>query len=289
MSVRATKWAWSLTLPTTVKFVLIALADHADDDGECWPSQSRIAEMTGLTDRTVRYVLHGLSLSGLVKTGGGKGHRGHTSLALEVEEITDDLAQIIAKECVSTSKKKGVKSEGRPHEIPNNRNEIPNPHMREIPMDRNLMQSKCSEIPIHRTTKNHQDPSIPPLSPIPKPKLSLVASKPDPEVQPSHENDTPSIPDFIPLEAWNAFLGMRKAKRIPNTPRAIKLLIGNLEKFHAAGHHVGEILDISTMRGWTGVFEPKEEHRSGGYTGKPKSALAQQAERMRQQWSERCS
>lgn len=76
MSIRATKWAWSLQLPPTVKLVLAAMADHADEEGECWPLQSRIAEMTGLGDRTVRYVIHGLKVSGLVRAISGKGRRG---------------------------------------------------------------------------------------------------------------------------------------------------------------------------------------------------------------------
>lgn len=37
-----------------VKLVAVVLADHADADGVCWPSYRRIAERTGLDDRTVR-------------------------------------------------------------------------------------------------------------------------------------------------------------------------------------------------------------------------------------------
>jgi len=48
------------------KLLLIVLANYADEDGECWPSQKRLAEDTGMTDRGVRKLLAGLVLSGFV-------------------------------------------------------------------------------------------------------------------------------------------------------------------------------------------------------------------------------
>lgn len=53
MSVKASAWAWEQQVPSTVKFVLVALADNADDDGVCWPGQKFVAEKTGLTKRSV--------------------------------------------------------------------------------------------------------------------------------------------------------------------------------------------------------------------------------------------
>lgn len=48
------------------KLLLIVLANYADEDGECWPSQKRLAEDTSMTDRGVRKLLSGLVLSGLI-------------------------------------------------------------------------------------------------------------------------------------------------------------------------------------------------------------------------------
>ncbi|WYX51222.1 helix-turn-helix domain-containing protein [Achromobacter xylosoxidans] len=42
------------------KFVLISLADNANDEGVCWPSVERIVERTCLTDRTVQKCLRWL-------------------------------------------------------------------------------------------------------------------------------------------------------------------------------------------------------------------------------------
>jgi len=50
---------WGAAAPWTPgqRLVLLALADHADDDGVCWPGIARVAEKTGLARETViRYI-----------------------------------------------------------------------------------------------------------------------------------------------------------------------------------------------------------------------------------------
>lgn len=56
MSNRASAWAWDVDLKgdPMVKFVLVALADQADDYGYCWPSQKKIAKKVCQGERTVR-------------------------------------------------------------------------------------------------------------------------------------------------------------------------------------------------------------------------------------------
>lgn len=68
MSNRALTWAWAqdCQLPS-VKLVLVALADHAKDSGECWPSITRIASMTGLSRATVFRCLEQLTGMGLIE------------------------------------------------------------------------------------------------------------------------------------------------------------------------------------------------------------------------------
>lgn len=57
---------WALRLPPSEKFVLLALADNANDDGTCWPSVSTISGKTSLAERTVRGVIHRLQRTGYV-------------------------------------------------------------------------------------------------------------------------------------------------------------------------------------------------------------------------------
>ncbi|CED91406.1 helix-turn-helix domain-containing protein [Actinomyces succiniciruminis] len=79
MSVLASSWAWSLrgTGPYP-KLVLAALADQADDEGYCWPSQSVIAERCEMGERTVRRhirTLHELGLLTIVPRSSVHGRR----------------------------------------------------------------------------------------------------------------------------------------------------------------------------------------------------------------------
>ena len=61
MSIYVQTYVWKLDLPPTVKYVAIALADHAHDDGEeARPSQAYLADKTGLTERHVRRCLREL-------------------------------------------------------------------------------------------------------------------------------------------------------------------------------------------------------------------------------------
>jgi len=68
MSVTATAWAKKQkTGSATLKAVLLAVADYADENGCAWPSQKRLAEDTELSARSVRDALAGLESKGLIR------------------------------------------------------------------------------------------------------------------------------------------------------------------------------------------------------------------------------
>ena len=56
------------------RFVLLALAYYANDQGECWPSIAGIARKTCLTERGVQKILRRLSDDGwlLIEVGTGR-------------------------------------------------------------------------------------------------------------------------------------------------------------------------------------------------------------------------
>ena len=67
MSVEAVAWAFAQEVtPAGRKFVLVALANHADAEGRCFPSQKRLAFMTGQSVRAVRDHLAALEEAGLI-------------------------------------------------------------------------------------------------------------------------------------------------------------------------------------------------------------------------------
>ena len=67
MSILAMTWAWGLMdLDQSQTLVLLALADAANDDGVCWPSQAEIGRKARLKDRAVRNQIRSLEAMGLV-------------------------------------------------------------------------------------------------------------------------------------------------------------------------------------------------------------------------------
>lgn len=69
MSVRATNWAWSLEeVMGSEALVLLALADQANDEGFCWPSQQKLAPKARQSVSTLRRSLRSLEKMGLLTT-----------------------------------------------------------------------------------------------------------------------------------------------------------------------------------------------------------------------------
>lgn len=66
MSVDALSWAFRAQVTPMEKLVLLALADRASEFGDCYPSARDIVTRTGLSDRSVRRILHMLAQRGLL-------------------------------------------------------------------------------------------------------------------------------------------------------------------------------------------------------------------------------
>ena len=67
MSYRLTSLAWEVTLPTTPKIVLLAIADRANEKtGDCFPSINDISHRTGLSDRSVQRAINSLVRDGFI-------------------------------------------------------------------------------------------------------------------------------------------------------------------------------------------------------------------------------
>ena len=66
------------------------------------------------------------------------------------------------------------------------------------------------------------------------------------------------IPDWLPLNEWEAFKQMRIKAKKPMTPHAEALLIKKLEGYTNKGHDPAEVLNQSTISNWSNIYEPKE-------------------------------
>lgn len=53
MSFTAIRWAWEQDIVAGAKYVLLALADYADEHGVCFPSQKTLARKCGLSRSTI--------------------------------------------------------------------------------------------------------------------------------------------------------------------------------------------------------------------------------------------
>lgn len=67
-------------------------------------------------------------------------------------------------------------------------------------------------------------------------------------------SDVFDLPPEIPPKDWADWLAMRKAKRAPTTVGAMAKAVKDLQKLQADGQSVADVLQQSTLRGWTGLF-----------------------------------
>ena len=66
MSVSVMGWAWGLPIQGNEKLVLLALADRANDDGECWPGYASLADKCSMSERNVMRIVAKLKECGLL-------------------------------------------------------------------------------------------------------------------------------------------------------------------------------------------------------------------------------
>lgn len=114
MSVKIMSQIWELDIDHSEMIVLLAMADHADDDGQnCYPSNSYLAWKTGYSDRQVRRVLRTLESIGIItRVAHEEGGRGlATEYRLNPEKGDKKSAFMADKRRTSTTQKGDILSE----------------------------------------------------------------------------------------------------------------------------------------------------------------------------------
>ena len=76
MSNAALTWAWPIPIKGPKKIVLIALAEHADAEGACWPSIQRLVLYSGICERAVRSALVDLESAKIITVDRKNGRAG---------------------------------------------------------------------------------------------------------------------------------------------------------------------------------------------------------------------
>lgn len=89
--------------------------------------------------------------------------------------------------------------------------------------------------------------------------------KPIPVSKPvGKQSSITALPDWLPLDAWNGWIEMRKQIKKPPSERAISMAIKKLETLAEQGHDPAKVLDQSTMSSWTDLYPVKKDNNSNG-------------------------
>jgi len=124
MSIKAMTWAWDLVdLPRAETLVLLALADHADEDNVCWPSQAMLAQKSRGDQRSVRRALASLKAAGLIEVVPRSSQAGRRSnmyrLNLDADFSVSDQQPDILSGCESSEPSAPVDNLAFPRETTN--------------------------------------------------------------------------------------------------------------------------------------------------------------------------
>jgi hypothetical protein len=229
MSVEAITWALAQPVKqSSAKFVLVILANRADGDMICWPSMTDICKQTSQDRKTVLENMRRLRDSGFIEDTGIR--KGSTGQVIVYRLKTPEIGT------VKEAQKRNGSENGTGPKFPSKRPEIPakqarNSHETGPKTGHGTINESSVEPSI-----NHQK-----------------RARPEPFV----------LPDWIPADAWDGYIEMRKKKNKPPTDRARNLVIKELAKLLAEGHDLEAVLDNSTKNGWTDVYAPKAAKQSG--------------------------
>jgi len=94
MSIECLAWTWRLNLKSGAKLVLLALADHADHTGICWPGMTGIAKKCNMSRSTVITHINQLCKMELIEKKfryDAKGHRSSNMYKLKIGLSTELL------------------------------------------------------------------------------------------------------------------------------------------------------------------------------------------------------
>lgn len=218
MSNEAINWALTRPIkPSAAKFVLVVMANHAD--GDTWEAWPSVASLVDATGQDRKTVMSGVKR--LVEMG----------YISDTGKRTGGTKQVLVYHLNSaengTLKVNGTET-GTVPVFPTNSTVFPNKQS----------QISLETVPktVHGTQRNHQGT-------IKEPKTKPVSSF--------------VLPDWVPADAWNGYLEMRKKKNKVPTDRARDLVIAELAKLRSDGHDLAAVLDKSTVNGWTDIYAPK--------------------------------
>lgn len=224
MSVEAISWALDQPIKhSTAKFVLVVLANCAHGETmTAYPSTGYLVDATGQDRKTVLSNLRRLMDLGLIADTGER--RGATKQVV-VYQLNTARGDAAKQAQMRNGSKNGT--------VPKT--------------DRNstVFPGKGSRFSAKQSQKRDTEP----LEPSGNRKSNQ--KKPREQV---------ALPDWLPTDAWDDWLKFRKSlRKSPFTDKAQALSLRTLTDLHAKGFDARQIIERSIERGWTGLFEPRQD------------------------------
>lgn len=240
---------WKTALHSTQKLVLLALADNANDQGECFPSISMLVQKCSLSDRAIQKAMGELESSNFLR-----------------RDIRTGQSTMY---CITDPRTWFTPERTLPPEL-------------RSPPPRTTFTPERGSPPndVHHTPE--------PRSPTPElrspPGVNHVHPEPS-EPSLNHQGTTKrakpramALPDWLPAETWAMWDRYRQSLGRGWTDDAKRLSVVKLGKLRTDGYDPTVVVENAIQCGWRGIYPPKVER--GGGAGNRR--LDQQADVIRQ-------
>ena len=283
MSIKLMSLAWDADLPLAEKAVLLCLCDHANDDGECWPSMARVARRSSMSERTAQRAIKGLRDKGILTWDDAPG-RSHkfaidprrlrssegAHYVYRVEDALTGEFYIGARSClceigddpymgsgawVSEAIRVGRKLTKHILQVCSGRDDLAEAEQQWVadligdPLCRNRrLASAGSLTPVNLSPRQSVTPTMtakPPTQCHPTP--DTVSPKPSRTVSEPSKSNIARKPDGVSDAVWADYSALRKAKRAPLTETALASI---QREATAAGWTLEAALSECSARGW---------------------------------------
>lgn len=239
MSDAALAWAWQQkTGSMAAQIVLVRLADRANDDGACHPSQEELASECQTTRQTVNRQIQKLKELGLlevVRRNNGKQQFSNVyQLRLDVFVTEPPVKAVKPKPAPKLAPTPAPKPDPKPDPKPKPE---PEPVVLEPVHQLSIIEIAGGEIQVEK----------------PKPKKKQAAKKVEPKPDPFAIPECLDTPEF--REAWEMWGEARAAAKKPLTPQAVKLQLKKLAEWGV--DYAIESIHRSIEYRWQGLFPPE--------------------------------
>lgn len=224
MSIRLMTDAWQLLMPATKKMVLLALCDHANDEGgSLHPSIKSISIKASISERQAQRIIHALIEDGFLSVvgnefGGAPGATRRYQINLKKLKTGDTH--------VTGDKMSRVTNTTETGDI--------------CDMRRVTFATETGDTHVTQTIK--LQPSI--------------------ETSINHQvREAQILPGWLKEKDWEDFKNHRVALKAKLTAEAERRAIKSLEALVNSGNDPGDVINQSIINGWKGLF-PVSQHKN---------------------------